>query len=1173
MKTFLTTFLLCTGLSVAGTFVHESSVELSASGDFNGDGLADVLLLDKATGLYRIGYNSGTGSLNFAEGRPSGVSNVTGMAVGRINTTVMDSFAVTSPDQNRTQILSPTTTGVTVPVTSFVTGLGPQLLAAIDLPLGVTPTSEDDLVVLASRDLAQQYQLRQVRSNGGVWSLLRSDDLADFSGRAGNPILPSTTAAPLFAYVRDAGPANDSFHAYSVTGTGGSLELAISALPKGSTFICDVFNGTEADLMFWVPGGNTMNVRHISPSGSGWNLTTNQVFNVGFPIAQLAAVNTPAGKRLIIRYENGSVHEVNYNGTNLASPNHIPTNGMLGVASGVVPMAGNNFQLLYSPGPGTASTSAVAFSNSGSGWVAGTTATLPMLKPFSRYANVLLMSDPVFRVDYAQLLQSYQVPDWTTFVTTGPSVVANAAKFGSRTAGLGMPTSTTLGTPAATAGGAAVNQMHSQFSLISFNSDLGVVPDAVTISPDPGTYDTAQQIQFSGIAGGSTVYYRMGAGGAFQAWNSASPPWITRDVSVQYYAQSTSGPGPVQTAAYTFSKSPALQDADGDGVPDFVELSYGMDPAGGDDADDDGFTDRDELAAGTNPNDAGSKPAGAGSSLDAMIVDVRAQLRDVSGAVTAVAADGTHVTVSDPYGNELGSKNVGAALSPATFARVRTRAVDPKMGFLVVRTDKHFSTDPAGTNEPRGRELIGLVPALEPEVWSFATADGAIGKPTTWSWGGTNWQAGSSNWNNGPTDTQGFDASWSTLQTNANWDSSPAGTWSAADWITQFQAAANRGARPYAEITLSPGSSLGALIVGKAMAAFILERNPTSAVDGAAMFFDEADAFFGLRTASTTAPTASIVRTIAVLRHVDEQLGGSDLGAQALRKLARDVYAQHNALATTDLDLLSMPLDALATFVDTGALPAAYLTATSLTPAEQSAATAKLTSILATVPERSTTTQTLYVRSGTPTPGLSLANDASSTAKLLLNDKIRALTLPDENEAPAGTPLQITAYTDLPDIAGFDAWEVTSLTLSSLPNVVDEDSDGDLLADSWELRHFGTLDNDGYGNRDGSLYSLMQEYFDGTDPRISSSSPVLAPVVMELRDFQIAALGSGNFGLSVDWPAAYANAINVQIESSSDLVEWFLPEPAAYHGSGEFRATLSSLEARFFYRAFPELRR
>jgi hypothetical protein len=1173
MKTFLTSFLLCTGVSLAGTFVHESTAEFTSSGDFNGDGFSDVLIVDKASGLYRIGYGTGTGSLNFAEGRPSGVSNVTGIAVGRINTTVMDSFAITSPDQNRTQILSPTTTGVILPATSFVTGLGPQLLAAIDLPLGVTPTAEDDLVVLASRDLINQYQLRQVRSNGGAWSLLRSDDSADFSGRAGNPIVPATAAAALFAYVRDAGSSTDSFHAYSVTGTGGSAEITIPAVPKGSAFICDVFNGAEADLMFWVPGSALINVRHISPSGPGWNLTTNQVFNLGFPVAQLAAVNTPAGKRLLVRYESGSLMEVTYTGTNLDSPNYIPTAGPLGMTSGVVPMPGNNFQLLYSPGPGMASTSAVAFSNSGSGWVEGTTATLPVLKPFSAFANVLLLSDPVFRVDYAQLLQSFQVPDWTTSVTAGPPVVVDAATFGSTTSGLGTPATTTLGTPASAPGGAVVNQMHSQFSLISFNSNLGVVPDAVVISPDPGTYDTAQQIQFSGLSGGTSVYYRMGTAGAFQLWNAASPPWITRDVSVQYYSQSAGGPGAVQTAAYAFSKSPALQDADGDGVPDFVELAHGMDPTSGDDADDDGFTDRDELAAGTNPNDAGSKPAGAGSSLDAMIVDVRAQLRDVSGVVTAVAADGTHVTVSDPYGNELGSKNVGAALSPATFARVRTRAVDPKMGFLIVRTDKHFSTDPAGTNEPRGRELIGLVPALEPEVWSFATADGAIGTPTTWSWGGTNWQAGSSNWNNGPTDTQGFDASWSTLQTNANWDSAASGTWSAADWVTQFQAAANRGARPYAEITLSPGSSLGALIVGKAMAAFILERNPASTVDGSAMFFDEADALFGLRTASTTAPTASIVRTIAVLRHVDDQLGGSDLGAQALRKLARDVYAQHNALATTDLDLLPMPLDALETFVDTGTLPAAYLTATSLTPAEQSAATAKLASILATVPERSTTTQTLYVRSGTPTPGLSLANDASATAKLLLNDKIRALTLPDENEAPAGTPLQITAYTDLPSIGGYTAWEVTSLTLSSLPNVVDEDTDGDLLADSWELRHFGTLDNDGYGNRDGSLYTLMQEYFDGTDPRIGSSSPVLPPVDMVISDFDITTLGAGSFRLRARWPAAYAHAINVMMQGTPDLVEWLLPSEAADVGGGEFQATISTTDPRYFFRAFPELKR
>ena len=45
------------------------------------------------------------------------------------------------------------------------------------------------------------------------------------------------------------------------------------------------------------------------------------------------------------------------------------------------------------------------------------------------------------------------------------------------------------------------------------------------------------------------------------------------------------------------------------------------------------------------------------------------------------------------------------------------------------------------------------------------------------------------------------------------------------------------------------------------------------------------------------------------------------------------------------------------------------------------------------------------------------------------------------------------------------------------------------------------------------------------------------------------------------------------IESSPDLIEWFLPNPAPYIGSGEFCETFSNSDPRFFYRAFPALRR
>jgi len=1171
MKTFLSCFLISAVAASAGTFVQQTPVEFAASGDFNGDSFPDVLVLDKGTGLYRVAYGTGSGGLTFSDSRPSGVPTPSGVALGKIHGTLVESFAVTAVEQNRVQILSPTAPGVIVPVSVLSAGHGPQVLAALDLPLGPSPTSEDDLVLVASRDPVDASQIRQIRSNAGTWPLLSTLNIADNPARHGNPIPPANAAPALFAFIRDTG-ASDSFHAFQVDGSTATSTLTVPGLAKDTAFICDVFDGTQADLMLWQLGTKNVRVRHIAPSGPGWIFSGDLTFNLGSDIAQLAAVETPGGKRVLVRFEHGGLAEFTYTAASgFSSPTPIPVSGAPGVPSGLVPLSGNAFHLLQSPVPGGPSDSIVSFVNSGSGWTQTGVHTLPPLKKYSAFANVMLLDSPLFRSDFTKLLQSYQVPDWSTGVLAGPPVVVDAAPFASTTTGIGTPASRTLGPPAATPGGTAVNQLHTQFSLFSFDSNLGEVPDAVKISPDPGTYDVAQKIEFTGLSGGTSVRYRLGQTGAFQVWNAASPPWITRPVTVEYYADSAGGPGAVQTARYEFNRPAALQDADGDGVPDFVELSYGMDPAGGPDADEDGFSDFDEIAAGTNPNDAGNKPGSNGSSLDAMIVDARAQLRDTAGTVLAVAADGTRVTVSDAFGNELGARNIGVA-APATYARVRTRAVDPKMGFLVVRTEKHFSTDPAGTNEPRGRELIGLVPALEPEAWSFATTDGVIGTPTAWSWGGTNWQAGSSNWSS-TTDTQGFDASWSTLQTNPNWDSSPSGTWSSADWTAQLQTAANRGARPYAQITLTPGSSLGALIVSKAMENFILERDPAASMDAAELLFGNPDAFDALRRSSTTVPTASIVRTIAVLRHVDDELAGSGLGAQALRKLARDVYAQHNALATTDLDLLPMPLDALATFVDTGALPAAYLTATSLTPAEQSAASAKLTAILSSVPERTSVSQTMYVRSGTPTPGLSLVNDATATAHLLLDESIRALSLPGTDEAPAGSALQITAYNDLPQIGGYTALEVSSLVLPNLPNVVDEDTDGDLLADSWELRLFGSLDFDGFGNRDGSLYSLAQEYFDGTDPRTGSSSPALPPVVMAVTDFHVKPLGSGTYGLRADWPADYAHAVELSTISSPDLSSWSLPSTMSYFGSGEFRSSFSTGATSHFFRAFPSLKR
>src|SRR5262245_36029203 len=105
MKTLLTIAL---GLAVFGLraeFVYESPAEFFTSGDFNGDGLADALVLDKATGNARVAQDNGAGVLTWSGPFATGVENVTGCAVGRFLVTTRDALAVTAAEFNRIRLV------------------------------------------------------------------------------------------------------------------------------------------------------------------------------------------------------------------------------------------------------------------------------------------------------------------------------------------------------------------------------------------------------------------------------------------------------------------------------------------------------------------------------------------------------------------------------------------------------------------------------------------------------------------------------------------------------------------------------------------------------------------------------------------------------------------------------------------------------------------------------------------------------------------------------------------------------------------------------------------------------------------------------------------------------------------------------------------------------------
>ena len=72
---------LALAFAARGGTVYETQREFLASGDFNGEGIADVLVVDKVTGNARVGYANSAGALNWSSALPTGVDGYARRAV------------------------------------------------------------------------------------------------------------------------------------------------------------------------------------------------------------------------------------------------------------------------------------------------------------------------------------------------------------------------------------------------------------------------------------------------------------------------------------------------------------------------------------------------------------------------------------------------------------------------------------------------------------------------------------------------------------------------------------------------------------------------------------------------------------------------------------------------------------------------------------------------------------------------------------------------------------------------------------------------------------------------------------------------------------------------------------------------------------------------------------
>jgi formylglycine-generating enzyme required for sulfatase activity len=252
--------------STASAFVYETALEFLADGDFDGDGRQDVVLVDKATGKCRFGYQLSDGQFTWAPQLPSGVSGVTGATVGRLLKPNCDALAMTSSDASQLAVLdasSPTT--ATPPLNVPLNVMGPNSVLALDIGgEGNTPLA--DLIVGSIYNTPDANLATLFRNAGGKFTEITNLKMLQPSSRlnrvALRPGQPELGVA-LFGDPPDTLVMGE-FNSGKATALG-----TLSGLPAGCAYVLGRFRDTALpDLVIFKPGEKDLRVTPVASAGA-----------------------------------------------------------------------------------------------------------------------------------------------------------------------------------------------------------------------------------------------------------------------------------------------------------------------------------------------------------------------------------------------------------------------------------------------------------------------------------------------------------------------------------------------------------------------------------------------------------------------------------------------------------------------------------------------------------------------------------------------------------------------------------------------------------------------------------------------------------------------------------------------------------------------------------------
>ena len=533
-------------------FVYETSAEFFTTGDFNGDGIADVLVLDKLTGNARVGLLDTNGVISWSAPLVTGVENATGCAVGKFLQNTLDAVAVTAPDYNRVNLVNLSNTNAAgTPVVVTPNGVGPHCLVTLAAPT-VPPPQFNSLVVASSLNDPPSERLEPVSLFLGVPSLSGQFNESG-SFQRGNAIQFDTNG-PTFAAGLVRGD-SDSLHILQFTNSY-SLIMTYTNLPSGSDYAFGNFNGSSLPVFaFYVSGQSNVVIQALIQTNGGFSLSA--ASSVSFTEAVQRVYYTDLGTdgAFQIQFGDGIQGMTLPGGTPTLAPVYTNGTGAAGnVFTGIVPLGSGQFVLLDSPTGVAISTHAQTMKFDGTNYTQLKAQNLPPLTTSATRANVWLFQAEPFVNSNPGFVASLNSADWTSFLTGLPGGVSVRTETdGGPANGLGNANTNNLGAPPTGTTYGVPDQYRDDVSFFSYTAPRAAEPITVNIAPPPGLYGGPIQVSFTTLNAGDLVAYRAGSTDVWHQYTASFT--ISNDTTVTYYGtNSTPARSRLLSANYTFSQ-------------------------------------------------------------------------------------------------------------------------------------------------------------------------------------------------------------------------------------------------------------------------------------------------------------------------------------------------------------------------------------------------------------------------------------------------------------------------------------------------------------------------------------------------------------------------------------------------------------------------------------------